>query len=190
MAAPKRSPFQIEADRKEITTYYLHGMTQVEIGKRLNMTQPMVSYDLKAIQAMWVQRTVLDLDAAKRKELARIDVLERTYWQAWEDSKGQHEIMVTQMDEWALPDKGHKTASIRREMLNGNPAYLAGVMSCIEKRCKLLGLDAPVKVLGTGGGGAIMLRVVYDEILTVVTPADNDNRQTSNANRPALGSGS
>jgi hypothetical protein len=34
---------------------------------------------------------------------------------------------------------------MEREQRDGNPAFLAGVMSCIERRCKLLGLDAPVK---------------------------------------------
>ena len=141
MAAPKRTSSQITDNRRVIATLYLQGITQVEIGKRLGMSQPMVSYDLAAIQRVWAQHTAFDLDAAKRKELARIDVLERTYWEAWEDSKGQHEVTTTQIDEWEVPTKGHKTASIRREQLNGNPAYLAGVMACIEKRCKLLGLD-------------------------------------------------
>ena len=36
--------------------------------------------------------------------------------------------------------------TIEREMLLGVPAYLAGVMSCIDRRCKILGLDAPVAV--------------------------------------------
>ena len=161
MAAPKRTSSQITDNRRVIATLYLQGITQVEIGKRLGMSQPMVSYDLAAIQRVWAQHTAFDLDAAKRKELARIDVLERTYWEAWEDSKGQHEVTTTQIDEWEVPAKGHKTASIRREMHNGTPAYLTGVMACIEKRCKLLGLDAPVKQELTGrDGGPIELAVL------------------------------
>ncbi len=33
----------------------------------------------------------------------------------------------------------------RSEQRNGNPAYLSGVQWCIDRRCKLLGLDAPIK---------------------------------------------
>ena len=187
MAAPKRTSSQITDNRRVITTLYLQGITQVEIGKRLGMSQPMVSYDLAAIQRVWAQHTAFDLDAAKRKELARIDVLERTYWEAWEDSKGQHEVTTTQIDEWEVPAKGHKTASIRRELLNGNAAYLAGVMACIEKRCKLLGLDAPVKQALVGD---VLLRVVYDdEKLDLVPYRNNDNSRIVDGNRPALEAG-
>jgi hypothetical protein len=42
---------------------------------------------------------------------------------------------------------------MEREQRDGNPAFLAGVMSCIERRCKLLGLDAPVKSELTGKDG-------------------------------------
>jgi hypothetical protein len=42
---------------------------------------------------------------------------------------------------------------MEKEQRDGNPAFLAGVMSCIERRCKLLGLDAPAKAELTGKDG-------------------------------------
>jgi hypothetical protein len=36
-------------------------------------------------------------------------------------------------------------SSVVVEERDGNPSWLAGVDKCIERRCKLLGLDAPVK---------------------------------------------
>lgn len=33
----------------------------------------------------------------------------------------------------------------RSEQRNGNLAYLSGVQWCIDRRCKILGLDAPIK---------------------------------------------
>jgi hypothetical protein len=32
---------------------------------------------------------------------------------------------------------------MRKEGQAGNPAFLAGVLTCIERRCSILGLDAP-----------------------------------------------
>jgi hypothetical protein len=62
---------------------------------------------------------------------------------------------------------------------------LAGVMSCIEKRCKLLGLDAPAKQEVTGkDGGPIqteqrqdLSRLSLDELIqlrAIVAKTDED----------------
>ena len=34
----------------------------------------------------------------------------------------------------------------RTEQCNGNPAYLSSIQWCIDRRCKFLGLDAPIKL--------------------------------------------
>lgn len=44
------------------------------------------------------------------------------------------------------------------EQCNGNPAYLFSIQWCLDRRCKLLGLDAPIKAqinaqLGVGEPG-------------------------------------
>ena len=120
MAAPKRSPDQVEADRAAIARRYLQGMTQAEIGAELAMTQQMVSYDLQVVRQRWRDSGLRDLDEAKTIELAKIDALEREYWDAWRASK--------------------------RPPATGTPAYLTGVQWCIDRRIKLLGLDAPDRV--------------------------------------------
>ena len=84
MPAKKRTPIQIEDDRRETASLYLQGKTQQAIAERLGMTRQMVGYDLKAIQRRWRQDTARDLDEDKAKELAKLDELERTHWQAWE----------------------------------------------------------------------------------------------------------
>ena len=85
MAANKRTLIQIEDDRREIASLYLQGKTQQAIAERLGMTRQMVGYDLKAIQRRWREDTSRNLDEDKARELAKLDELERTHWQAWED---------------------------------------------------------------------------------------------------------
>ncbi|NIP53215.1 MAG: hypothetical protein GWN94_14245, partial [Phycisphaerae bacterium] len=89
--------------------------------------------DLKTIQKRWRTDTTIDLDEARQRELARIDQLEREYWQAWEKSK-QPRKRVSQTD---------KTVSRQTEERTGDPRYLAGVQWCIQQRCKLLDIEAP-----------------------------------------------
>lgn len=142
--ANKRRPFQIERDRREIAERYLKGQTQFEIGQALSMTREMVAYDLKAIQRNWQQSAIVNLDAIKARELRKLDLLERTYWTAWENS-----LLIRETTSTKKKQKGEKEeieAGIKKEQREGNPAFLAGVHSCIEKRAKLLGLDEPLKI--------------------------------------------
>ena len=103
MSAKKRTPIRIEDDRREIACLYLQGKTQRAIADRLGMTRQMVGYDLKAIQRRWREDTSRNLDEEKARVLAKLDELERTYWQAWEDSLGQ---ITTEMTSRTTSDRG------------------------------------------------------------------------------------
>lgn len=146
MAANKRTSTQINYDRTEIARLYLRGWSQNAIGDKLEMTQQMVSYDLKALQKEWQKSALVDIDAAKSHELARIDELERTYWTEWEASKEERETTTTKAVQGAVGgDKLPKRqeATIRKEKRLGDPAYLRGVQWCIERRSAIMGFDAP-----------------------------------------------
>lgn len=165
MAAPKRTDAQREHDLELISALYLRGKRQVDIAAELGVTQQQISYDLKTIQKRWQQKTVVNINEVKQRELARIDELERTYWEAWERSldertKTRTERNTTGGENQVSRDK----ASIEKETLLGIPAYLAGVERCIELRCKILGVHAAQKHEHTGpNGGEITFRVVYGD---------------------------
>lgn len=131
----------VQARRERIARFYLQGLTQDEIARRENSTQPTISKDLKAIRTAWREGAVRDFDAAREQELDKIDHLERVYWQAWDRSCQDKTRSRTKRRTGgpAVQDE----AGLEREQRDGNPAYLDGVQWCIERRCKLLGLDAP-----------------------------------------------
>jgi DNA-binding CsgD family transcriptional regulator len=145
MAAPTRTPDQILAHREQIAARYLRGEYQVEIAAALGISQQQVSYDLKAIRAAWLASAVRDFDALKAQELAKIDAVEREYWLAWERSKKDKEISVQEGGEVDPQTRKPRIKKVvmRKEGQAGNPAFLAGVLTCIERRCSILGLDAP-----------------------------------------------
>lgn len=140
MAAPKRTKVQREHDLARITEYYLKGYTQAAIAETLGLTQPIVSRDLMTVQKRWEEKSVIDLDAAKRRELARIDELEREYWGAWRRSLTQ--VVKTRTKRNHMGDE----AIVIREETSGNAAFLTGVQNCIDQRCRLLGLYEATKV--------------------------------------------
>lgn len=179
MAATKRTTFEIECDRAEIAQRYLRRQTQHQIAEALGISRHMVQDDLEAIQERWRKDTTRGLDQDKARELARIDELERTYWQAWERSQQEKESFTQETEsptaeQIALmecaPDYD-KTKPVprvvtkevsRREGQSGNPAFLAGVMTCIDRRCKLLGLDPPIRteVSGKDGNALVAMQQV------------------------------
>lgn len=131
--------FEREAHLYKVQTLYLQGKTQVEIAEETGVSQPQISYDLTTVQKRWRQDTTINIDEAKLKELSRIDILERTYWTAWERSLD--EKVKTRTEKFS-GDDGKGKASVEKETLLGVPAYLTGVQWCISERCKILGLYA------------------------------------------------
>lgn len=145
MAAKKRSPAQIEMDRVKISKMYLSGQSQATIAIEMGMTPPMVNYDLKAIRKAWLESSLVDFDTAMAETLAKIDLLEATYWDAWHRSKAKAEKATTQISTTA--EGIESTVQTLHEMGQvGNPSFLAGVERCIDKRIKIFGLEAPLKV--------------------------------------------
>jgi hypothetical protein len=155
MSAPKRTPFERERDLEITAGMYLRGMTQAAIGKRIGVSQRQISSDLKLLQKRWQQSALVDINAVKGKELAKIDALERTYWQAWRRS--MKEAQRTSTSKKGTGDEGEIVARVDRASQVGDPRYLTGVQWCIERRCRIVGIDAPEKKEFSGDKDAPLL---------------------------------
>lgn len=163
MASTKRTPAERESDLLKIASLYFEGKTQAEIAGQLNITQQQVSYDLKTLQTRWSESAIVKIDEAKGRELAKVDKLELEYWSAYRKSQKEFRSVSAKRNRIDVPknedgEKVSKTGKItelnvKREMRVGDPRYLAGVSWCIERRCKILGLDAPAKVAPTDPTG-------------------------------------
>lgn len=136
--------------RLRVTELYLQGWTQVKIAEEVGVTQGMVSKDLAAIREEWLQASIENIDEAKARELARIDNLEREYWEAWYRSCEDAETVVKKAVE---TDKGQrKEATQTAKGQAGDPRFLAGIQWCIQQRCKILGIEAAAKLDLTSKG--------------------------------------
>jgi hypothetical protein len=145
--ALSRSKSEIEKHRRRISELYLKGMLQEEIAAEIGISQPTVSRDLKAIQKVWQKETLFDFNEAKSRELERVDILEREYWQAWERSCEDAET-VKQKGKAGQGKPDNVERTIKGQA--GDPRFLQGVQWCIERRCKILGIDAPAKLEHSG----------------------------------------
>lgn len=167
MAAENRTPAKRASDRAAIAERYLRGEYQATIAAALDIDQSTVSRDLLALQREWEARAAHHHDAWRAGELAKLDELERTYWAAWERScqertrsrqgqvQGPPVTVKTSAGTAQQPGATTIRAEVVKEGRDGNPAFLAGVLSTIDRRCKLLGIDAPTKTDLTSDGKPI-----------------------------------
>lgn len=141
------------ARRKQVADLYMQGHAAYQIAEKLDTCTATIRKDLRAIQKEWLALAVVDFDAARAKELAKIDHLEEVAWQAWEAScrdqvtrqRRQEKVRMSQpgpkgkpMPAKLVPLK--QTEEVSRKSKSGDPRFLDKLTWCIETRLKLLGL--------------------------------------------------
>lgn len=144
----RRTPEQRENDLVFCTDLFLRGYSYRQIADLLNqrnakmgldyaLVPPMRVYkDLKQLLINWKREHEENIDLYITKELSKLDKIEAELWDAWERSKKR---IVSKIRQSGLKKE-------RSENFAGNPRYLDLVLSVQQRRAKLLGLDAPVKV--------------------------------------------
>jgi hypothetical protein len=171
----KRSKSQKIRDRRLIASLYLKGEYQSDIAAQVGISQGQVSKELAILQAEWQTSALIDINEAKARELAKIDALELVYWQAWERSQLDAESEITKMQ--GTPPKPNETSPApakletqkKREGQSGNPAFLSGIQWCINKRCEIVGVNAPIKQQVENNG-----KVIFEVVRkTVSNPPPN-----------------
>jgi len=177
---------------------YLEGYKQAEIAARLNeqndergytLTQQMVSYDLGQLIKEWRASGLMDINEAKAQELAKINHLEMVYWDAWHKScedaqtitrKSKGVIRKYEDGGGGFVSEQPAEVGQRTQGQVGDPRYLAGVQWCIDRRCKILGVDEATK-LNIQGDANVTQEVRFDlsglpaEILQLIAFSGDDS---------------
>lgn len=146
----KRTDGQIEADRALLSELFLQGYSYSIIAERINsraaeaglgytITAQQVYYDVKKMLVEWKRQQFDNIDEYITAELKKLDRIEVEAWEAWERSKNER---VT--DKLRSGDKSYIEKVT--EQLNGDPRYLSLLLDVQQRRAKLLGFDAPLKV--------------------------------------------
>ena len=153
----------LEDRRQLVAGLYLRAWSMRAIAVEVGIGLGTVSRDIQAVIAEWREQRLDDIDAYQTTELSRIAKLEQTYWEAWDRSVGESRRTVTEsvtssalvggVEDPVQVGPKRNRAQITKEDENGDPRFLAGVQWCIDRRCKILGLDAPQDVNLTILGG-------------------------------------
>ena len=137
MPKKTRTPAQRESHLPIIAEAYLRGNLQSEIAKNLGLSRQQIGYDLADIRKRWLASALRDFDEAKAQELAKLDNLERTYWQGWDDSRKDRKRTTEEKHE----DPAWNKEKTELTTSPGDPRFLDGVRKCVEQRCRILGLE-------------------------------------------------
>jgi hypothetical protein len=139
-----RNQAEIIRDRYEIARLYLKGELQADIASRLGINQSTVSRDLTFLHKQWIKAAEVNFSEAVAVELQKINNLEIEYWQAWERSMQIKESSTAKVISDSSGERNE--AGTKQEQMIGDEKFLAGVRWCIDRRLKLFGLDAPIKI--------------------------------------------
>lgn len=160
----KRTKDQREFDLAFCSTLFLRGYTYREISERLNeenarrgvgytITKQMVYWDMQHLLIEWKRERLENIDDYVTQELRKLDKMEVELWEAWERSKTGK-----------LREKNRQNAKPRKvledgdnpeyygyeetttETSAGNPRFLDSLLNVQQRRAKMLGFDAPIKV--------------------------------------------
>lgn len=134
-----------EARLTEVWRMWNRGHRQWQIAAAIGITDRQVRYDLKTLENRWRKETSAGIAAHKEKVLAENQELLITYWQAWQHSLEEKTTSSTEKSAGDAGNGERLKAAIKKEQREGNPAFLDGVMKCLQERCKILGLNAPIK---------------------------------------------
>ena len=107
---------EIRERRMKVTELARQGYRQWEISEMVGVKQCTVAKDLKIMEAIWLRSGMLDLHVMKLRQLNKLDEMEQIAIQRLEALKKD-------------PRSGSRWLEERRKI--------------IDRRCKILGLDAP-----------------------------------------------
>ena len=154
----KRTVEQREADKRFCAELFVKGYAYRVIADRLNeynhengleynVTYKTVFMDIQQVLVEWKKERFKDIDNYMQLELKKLDKMEVELWQAWENSKGSKR--KTKIKNGTINNgiaTGGELAERTLETTDGDPRYLDLLLKVQERRAKLLGYNAPVKV--------------------------------------------
>lgn len=168
MPGVKRTRNQRLQDRAEVGRLSLEGWTNQEIADRItssrsySISRQQVEYDMRLNRREWLKTIIESRDDMVARELARIRLVERNAMNGWmrslDDTVTKRVGAGRRPSGSNTPGSGQSSASSGQSSAAGpvnvtqtittnagNPTFLGVILQCVDRRCKILGLDAPVE---------------------------------------------
>ena len=145
---------EVASRRKRVAEEYLRGVPQFKIAEIVGVHRGTITRDLAVIREEWKAAYAMAFGERVAQELAKLDLVELTYWEAWQRSLKDSERLNAKTVKNADGKVKQSEAVKQVEAQPGDPRFLEGVERCIKKRAEILGLNAPVKIRHGGDATA------------------------------------
>lgn len=160
----KRNAEQREYDILFCSNLFLRGYSYREIQKALNedlakretgytIALSMVYYDLQQALIEWKRERFDNVDDYVTQEIRKLDKMEVEAWNAWEASKmgkerkkSRNSKKPNKVDAEVNDPSYYGYTEEATETSSGNPRFLDLLLNIQQRRAKLLGFDAPIKI--------------------------------------------
>lgn len=160
----KRNEEQREYDILFCSNLFLRGYSYREIQKALNedlkkrdadytISLAMVYYDLQQALIEWKRERFDNVDDYITQEIRKLDKMETEAWNAWEASKlgkerkkSRNSKKPNKVDAEVNDPSYYGYTEEATETSSGNPRFLDLLLNIQQRRAKLLGFDAPIKI--------------------------------------------
>lgn len=154
----KRTPDQIQHDRKLVSELMLKGYTRQQMQDIICEERPysislsQIGYDIDQVRKAWLESQEINYTAILNRELARIEVFEAELWQHLRRSSSPKFVRevtrkLAQADSGEITDKEMKTyisrVVEREEARLVDPRYFDLILKTHQERRKLIGIYAP-----------------------------------------------
>jgi hypothetical protein len=154
MAAPKRTWIEREAQLPVIEHLHNRGLSNVEIGATLRLSERVIRRDLDTIAQRYREEARLEHDIEVRRCIAALRDIRKEAWDEWERSKENKERRIQEKISERLDAKGEPTTATVQTMKAvlvsegrlADNAYLTTVLRTLKEEAELLGFYAPRKV--------------------------------------------
>lgn len=154
----KRTSLQREVDTNFCIDLYIKGYAIREIHSRLlanledrgleyRVTFQQVFNDIKSAMIDWKKENTEMIDKYVDLELRKLDKMEVELWDSWERSKNGKR--KTEIEGGTLNEGNVRGGTLKKRTLetgDGDPRYLDLLLKIQERRAKLLGYNAPIKL--------------------------------------------
>lgn len=196
MAVPPKKQKEMIDRQAKIAKMYLEGKTQIEIAIILKCAVGTVNRDLKILEKRWLESALSDTDKRKAEEIAKINRLEAQAWDSFFESrkvieKGEGRRKKPPQKSGGKPSES--TSHFSKQTISaGDPRFLSIISECIERRCRIIGIDAPGKIELSGRDGGAIEYETRSEIAihqlagllksNGVSLTDDDDEQTGDEN--------
>lgn len=184
--------------KSKVVEHYLKGgsyqIIQQTLQDELNhkFSQSFITKAIREAIEKWKASKADMVEAHKAIELEKINRLEFEYWKAWENSCNPTTSKSTEKTSAskaaATPEEDQPAKRSRKMAVSkvtesqrttaGDSKFLDGIYKCVEIRCRILGLEAPVKT-ETTNTTTVIRRTAF--VVRPLAPVKNISENDSDA---------